>query len=257
MKTLIREIGKYIRFDVDEEVLKKHKEDRSYTHKELFAMNYKKDYFNEKVHEWFFNKNRNMNTCLPICSGNGDDSANESGFFSNVDSLEQIHENFLSMKVKRDERRNEGECGNIFTLNDKKVRIGVVKRNKNITQQHNIMVNKVNDDTNHNNNEAKINERFYALYERRKLLLNKYNTNHKHINTNNSSSINTSHENDDEHVSTDISITENEQHDNSSLISNSFSALNKHNKSLFLSTRNNSKLFTSFLINTNRKLMKQ
>ena len=250
MKNLLTKIGKYIRFDVDEEVLNKHHEDRSYTHKELFVMNYKKDYFNGNVHEWFFNKNRNINVnmSLPMCAGCGDDNANESGFFSNEESLQQIHEHLLNVKVKRNESENENECESIFRLNDKKVQIGVVKRHKKIMQQHNIIVNKHNNDDNTN-----VNERFYALYQRRKVLLNKYNNKHNNNNTNTI----TSNDNEDEHISTDISIIEPESNDNSAQIPNTFTSLNKHNKSLFLSTRNNSKLFNSFLINTNRKLMKQ
>lgn len=258
MKNLITTIGKYIRFDVDEEVLKKHKDERSYTCKELFVMNYKKDYFNENVHRCFFHKNRNvnvnMNMNVTMCDGSGDDNVNESGFFSNEESIQQIHENFLNVKVKRNENENENECGNIFRLNDKKVQIGVVKRHKKIMQQQcniNVNVSKNNDNDNTN-----VNERFYAIYERRRLLLNKYNNN-KHITSNNNNII-TSNENEDEHASTDISIIENESPENNiTQIPNTFTCFNKHNKSIFLSTRNTSKLFNSFLINTNRKLMKQ
>lgn len=267
MKNLITTIGKYIRFDVDEEVLKKHRDERSYTLKELFVMNYKKDYFNGNVHQCFFNKNRNvnmnmnMNMNVTMCDGNGndgDDNVNESGFFSNEESIQQIHENFLNVKVKRNE--NENECGSrsgsIFRLNDKKVQIGVVKRHKKILQLQQCNVN-VNVSKNNDNGNTNVNERFYAIYERRKLLLNKYNN--KHINSNhNNNNIITSNETEDEHASTDISIIENESPDNNiTQIPNTFTSFNKHNKSIFLSTRNTSKLFNSFLINTNRKLMKQ
>ena len=263
MKNLITTIGKYIRFDVDEEVLKKHRDERSYTCKELFVMNYKKDYFNGNVHQWFFNKNRNvnMNMNVSMCgSSDGDDNVNESGFFSNEESIQQIHENFLNVKVKRNERGNENECGSIFRLNDKKVQIGVVKKYKKIMQQQQYNIN-VNVDKNNESDNTNVNERFYAIYERRKLLLNKYNNN-KHINNNNNNNnIITSNENEDEHTSTDISIIENESPDNNNYnipqIPNTFTSFNKHNKSIFLSSRNTSKLFNSFLINTNRKLMKQ